>query len=86
MLATVRVGERVERCVPFFPEESNARNLDFGIFFVGGGGLGWWQVLLETWRKLAALPFFSSQRSKPGTSRVAGETKAQSIAFINKEN
>lgn len=58
----------------------------FGIFFVGGGGLGWWQVLLETWRKLAALPFFSSQRSKPGTSRVAGETKAQSIAFINKEN
>lgn len=29
---------------------------------------------------------FSSQRSKPGTSRVAGETKAQSIAFINKEN
>lgn len=51
--------------MPFFPEESNARNLDFGIFFVGGGGLGWWQVLLETWRKLAALPFFPRKDQSP---------------------
>lgn len=60
-----------------------------GSFFWGGGrgGLGWWQVLLETWRKLAALPFFfPSQGSKPRTSGTGGESKAPSISFINKAN
>lgn len=64
MLATVRVDERVERCVLFFLKNLMPGIWILGIFFVGGGGLGWWQVLLETWRKLAALPFFSLAKIK----------------------
>ena len=52
--------KRSELCVsdPLCLAESKARSVDFGVFLVGGGDLGWGQVLLETWGKLAALPFF----------------------------
>lgn len=37
--------------------QSEAESVHFGVFGVGGGDPAWWQVLLETWRTLAALPF-----------------------------
>lgn len=39
--------------------QSEAERVHFGVFGMGGGDPAWWQVLLETWRTLAALPFFS---------------------------
>lgn len=59
--------------------------MDFGVFLVGGGDLGWGQVLLETWGKLAALPFFFPSLES-STSGVGGERKAQLILFIDEAN
>lgn len=80
------LGERVELACVFF-----LQGLEPGEWILGSFGWrkGVWDGGRCSWKlggSLQALPFFSSQGSKPRTFGMGGEMKAQSILFINKAN
>lgn len=61
---------------------SKAWRVDLGVFLVEEGGLGWWQVLLETWRKLASPAIFFPCKDQSLAPLGWGERRKLNQSFL----